>query len=221
MTTPQEIISRQLARWDDAEGLPETTLLRLAMLRDLVRALHSEKSVCLATGKRAESQQFGSLEKKLGELRGAFSLSGRFNELIEAPSLRKRTRLLPEALFAAIPREKFDRYDRQWESVIAAEAIALGWRFWELDAWVSVREAESWHRQLGEQLIPHGIILFAESISDPPDVVRVPAEVWHGRWTTVLQPSYATPDFRVRSLPGTSLEPAEPRWRMVFSPRSQ
>jgi hypothetical protein len=207
-----------LPRWQDSAGLEETTLLRLALLRDLIRRLHAEKSACMARGQKAESQAFGETEKRLTELRGAATLDAPLDELLLRTSpIRRRTRLLPEALHSFIPKDRFDRYDRQWETAIAAEALSQGWRFWMLDAWVRIADAEEWHHQLGEHLHPHGLILFAESAPDAL-AAHAPPDLWHGQWHIVLKPRFLTPDFRVQELSGTSDQPQPPRWRLLYSP---
>src|SRR4051812_38823611 len=45
----EEIIQRFTARWNDSETLEEANLLRLAILRDLMREFHRERSSLLST----------------------------------------------------------------------------------------------------------------------------------------------------------------------------
>jgi len=211
-------IERAEGRWRDAEGIEESTLLRLAILRELVRELHAEKSKLLARGARPEAQALKVWEKKIEDLKGAASFGGTLAEAIRGDlPTRKRTRLLPESLFHFLPKEKLERYDRVWESAIAAEAATLGWRFWSLTAWVQIHQAEEWHRALSDRLIPHGVLLFAESA----DAVDAAGNLWQGQWLLVLKPRFSTPDFRVRELPGVSLEPAAPLWKLLYSPKQR
>jgi hypothetical protein len=218
-TAAQEVIARFTARWNDSESVEESTLLRLAILRDLMREFHAQRSVLLASGKRAEAQGFREWEARAEAFRSAASLEGPLEELLHSGQpARKRTRLLPEALFSILEKDKFERYDRQWESTIAAEAASLGWRFWHLNAWVQISAVETWHRALSEKLNPHGIVLFAESAAD---TAGSDPNLWHGQWLVVLKPRYLTPDFHVRALPGSSETPAPPQWKLVFSPKKR
>lgn len=221
--TPEAIISHGVERWNHCDGLEEATIIRLAILRDLTREMHAEKSRYLALGKKTEAQGFKGIEKAMDELRGAGPLEGDLRGLLSGEiKPRKRTRLLPESLFSFIPKDKFERHDRIWESAIAAEAASLGWCFWRLEAWVSIAQVEDWQRALSSELMPHGVILFAESGSQsveggvPSDAL---ADLWQGCWVIVLKSRYRTPDFHVNQLPGSSQIPRPPEWKLLFSPR--
>lgn len=214
----EDRIATYQARWEQSASIEEKTLLRLAILRDLMRELHAEKSRYLASGNREQAQTLRDWEKQASELKNAASLDGELLELLQGDpaSIRKRTRLLPEALFSIVDKEKFERYDRAWESVIAAEAAHQGWRFWTVDAWVRISEAEVWHKALGTQILPHGIVLFAETAPSSETDTHY-SELWHGLWTIVMKPRFLTPDFRLKQLPGISLEPEPPQWKLLFS----
>ncbi len=221
--TPSELVEGSIERWKVCGNLEETTLLRLSILRDLMRKMHAEKSRCMAYGRHTLVQDFNLWEKKIEWLRSAADLSMGLEDAIErADTVRKRTRLIPEALFTFIPREKLERYDRSWEAAIAAEASSLGWCFWQLTAWVRIEAVETWQEQLVDRLIPHGVILFAESSEREPDPKGFsPADSWLGSWHVVLKPQYRTPDFRISQIEGTSPGAKEPEWRILYSPKKR
>ncbi len=218
MALAEEIIAAHESRWKDCEGLQEATLLRLVILRDIIRELHAERSSRLAKGSREEARSFKAWEERIEVLRNASTLHGELREAI-APEykLQKRTRLLPDTLFTSIDKEKLTRYDRAWEAAIAAEAASIGWCFWALDAWVSIPLAEKWNQALARQLIPHGIVLFAESAPDSQSSSE--PSLWRGRWYVVLKPRYMTPGFQLNEIPGTSMTPEPPKWKILFSPK--
>ena len=229
---PEQIIERLADKWNDCAGLEETTLIRLAILRDLLHELHAEKSRCLALGMKAEAAGFRKWEDQIEDLRIAAPLDGPLMELLaNSKKLKHRTRLLPDSLFGFIAREKLERYDRTWESTIAAEASSLGWCFWVLDAWVDMSAVSPFQTGLSDALIPHGVVLFAESAPPPPlkpgQSSDSPVEtagnpnLWRGNWFLVLKARYRTPTFNVDRLPGVSQEPAPPQWRLLFSPKKR
>lgn len=220
---PEVFIGHYEQKWTHCEGLTEATLIRMSILREMVRELHAEKSQCLARGMRSEIQKYKGWEARLEELRSASSLEGPLRELLNSTTeVRKRTRLIPEAVYSFLTKEKLERYDRAWESALIAEAASLGWCFWALDAWVKISQAEEWHRMLGERLLPNGIVLFAEaspnSGMDGDPAPAPEASIWAGRWWIVLQARWKTPDFQLDRMPGTSLIPSAPRWKLMYSP---
>ncbi len=218
MNLPEHLLRPYSERWEEIEQADETTLVRLSLLRDLVREIHAEKSSLLAKGSRDEASKYRSLENRINDVRSAARLDQPLWQLLDPETeFKKRTRLLPETLFNFIPKNRFERYDRQWECAIAAEAASIGWKFWALDAWVEIPEAENWHRKLSAQLLPHGIILFAETLQD--SAVPHDADSWHGRWFVVLRPRFLTPNFGVAELPGTRATPHPPRWKLLFTPK--
>jgi hypothetical protein len=224
----QNIIGGHGERWRHTEGQPESTLLRLAVLRDIVRSLHAQKSRCLASGRRDLSQALRGWEQRLHELRNQAKLEGELTELVTGSTpIKKRTRLLPEALYAAIDREKLERYDRQWEAVLAAEAASLGWRFWALEAWVEITLVEDWNRALNEQLWPSGLVLFVESsgVQAPAPATDQEFPLWRGRWLLVVHPRFKSPEeiaLNLSQWPGTPPEaPQPPHWKLLFSPKTR
>ena len=184
------IIESYYPLWAECSEQPETLLLRLCLLRGLIRKLHAEKSKYLARGLKKECLDIKEWERKLSELKDASSLQfdlPALDEHIESPGFKKKKRLLPEAFFRVFERQKFDRYDREWEAAMASEAIQAGWRFWSLKAWVKIDQVEGWEQRLSDRLWPHGAILFAESGT-------LLNSYWEGTWTLVLHPKYKHPE---------------------------
>jgi hypothetical protein len=228
-----EIFAQAAEHWRHCEGLEEATLLRLAILRDLIRELHAQKSRNLASGKKLEAQGLKVWELRVEDLRGSSKLEGDLMELLSDPAKKPktRTRLLPEALFTNFSREKLERYDRQWEASLAAEAAQMGWHFWILDAWIDISGVEDWNQKLTEKLWPHGIILFSESaatqgfssvaIGTGDDAVNF----WHGRWIVLMHPRFRAPDELLGAssnlVSRTPVPPTLPKWKLLFSPRKR
>lgn len=243
MNPSEALLAEYSDRWNQCEGPPGGGVLRLAVLRDLSRELHAEKSRCLAEGRRKGVDDLRPLEARIDELRNAASLesAGTLESLVASGQpIRKRTRLIPVGLFAAIPRDRLERFDRLWEGAIAAEACARGWSFWILQAWVEIALAEDFHRALGELLWPRGVILFAESAAAGPTGQAVSARspmsaaqenrscdlaspLWAGLWTMVFSPDVGSPEdlrLRLSALPGGSEVPAPASWKLVFTPKA-
>lgn len=223
----EEFLARSAHLWSQSEGTETCHLLRLAVLRDLHRALHAQKSRCLAKGRKGDAKLLGDWESRVDELRSAASFeSDMFGLLRSREPVKKRTRLLPDGLYAAIPREKLDRYDRLWEQTLAAEGIAQGWRLWKLSTWIVVNQSESWNQMLTDHLWPIGIPLwvdslgFAESRSGNKDDA-----IWHGEWVVLAHPRVENAtefSLDLTRWPGSTLEaPEAPRWRLAFSPKKR
>lgn len=215
----QDLIARSAERWCEYEGLEESTLLRLAILRDLIRLLHAEKSRCLARAMKEEAKTLTLWERQIERVRGMTRLTGQLDDVFQGKiKASKHVRPLPEALFAHIEKEKFERYDRLWEAALAAEAAARSWNFWALEAWVKIAEAADWHKALEALLLPRGIVLFAEMAEPSANAEPSPPDLWHGRWILVLHPNLSEKDFPLHSLPGLSETPAPPAWKPIYPP---
>jgi hypothetical protein len=143
--------------------------------------------------------------------------------LIDTEPLPKRSRMLPELLFAKLEREKLTRYDRKWEAAIAAEAVSVKWPFWCLDTWVQIPLIEEWDQTFVENLWPRGMILFSES-SSSIDKWQNHSEndpgVWRGRWNIILDRKFKGPEelsLKLDQWPGApSNAPARPQWKRLF-----
>jgi hypothetical protein len=220
----EELIRQDMDRWADCSGSPEMTLLRLSILRQLIQNLHSEKSRCLASGLKTEAQAIKNWEVQIENLRDHISLQGDLLQLVqESLATPKKKRNLPEALFQNLDRDKLLRYDRKWEAAIAAEAIALNWKFWILDTWVKIPMIEQWDQAFSQRLWPHGLILFAESANAPErENLQDNADLmyWRGRWVTLLHPHFKTPmelSLNLKHWPGApETPPSLPQWKRIY-----
>jgi hypothetical protein len=219
-----EMMNRITDRWQDCKGTPESTLLRLCLLKELLQSLHSEKSRCLAAGQKDQAQAIKVVEVKLESLRESAALQPDLSELLNHadPGQRKK-RIIPEALFKSLDREKLLRYDRQWEAAITAEAASLSWKFWSLDSWVSISALEEWDKTLHQKLWPHGLILFVESYySNSRQIEENHSEsnLWRGRWIVALHSRFQSPldlslDLRYwQGFPEKA--PSEPQWKKLY-----
>lgn len=220
----EALVERYTERWEHCSAAEDgRTLLRLSLLRELMRELHAERSRALATGNRGAIPDLRAWEERVRSLRQLYPLEGSLVQLLgQSVKPAKRTRLLPEALFSFIEREKLERYDRQWEGTLAAEACALGWRFWSLEATVEIAQIEAWDSALQSHLWPHGIVLYTESCGDNGGFTANTVS-WRGRWITVLHPNFRTPsdlNVDVTRWPGSvnSGAPAHV-WKLLFSPK--
>ena len=136
MSDIEELIQAVQFRWDECAESPHQTLLRLDLLRGMVRRLHADKSQYLAKGQRDKAHEFKEYELQINSLKQSHSLDEDLSLLLKSSSSRKRkTRHLPEALFHIFDRQKFDRYDREWERAITSEALYEGWNLWKLEVW--------------------------------------------------------------------------------------
>jgi hypothetical protein len=214
-----EVISQSAERWKNAAGFDETTLLRLAILRDLARHLHTERSRSLAHGKKDQVANLKNWEAKAEELRKCSPLDGDLQNLLEGKvALQKRTRLLPDQFFTHMDRAKIERYDRQWEYALAAEACFIRWKFWALETWVHIPEIQNWNQKLEDILWPNGVVLFSENVSK-----EMRDDMWNGRWILILHSKYRTPEELSLGLDrwvGSPEKPPTPtKWKMLFSPK--
>jgi hypothetical protein len=211
----ESLLEQSAEKWRTCEGTGERDLLRLVVLRELLHGLHAEKSRLLSQGMHDDATSIRAIEARIEELRNCKPLEGDLHELLSKEiKLRKRTRLLPDAIFGSLEREKLERYDRIWEAALASEAVAQGWRVWALEAWVEISKVDEWNRRLIEQLWPHGIVLYVESGGSQNQ------NAWLGRWVCILHPKFRTPSeisLGFSNWPGTQ---SSPSWRLLFSPKS-
>lgn len=219
---PAEILSQSSHLWNQISGAPQAALLRLSILRDLQRTVHAERSRCLASGQKETCNSLTAWEERLDRLRQASSLEGDLKTVLDnALKAKKRTRLLPESVFAVIDREKLERYDRLWEQAIAAEACALGWNFWTLEAWVEINAAEAWTRNLAEQLWPNGTLLFVDNADFIEPATPGGQALWKGSWVVLLEPRFQSAKdigIDVTSWDGSPYgPPSAPQWKRIFS----
>jgi hypothetical protein len=222
--TIEEMIENEASRWDDCSNSSEITLLRLVILRRLIQDLHSEKSRCLGGGLKTQALAIRDWEMKIDELRECASLNGNLMEMIQkSKQLPKKSRVLPEALFRVIDRNKLVRYDRQWECAMISEGLSQGWNVWMLESWVKISSITRWELELVDKLWPHGVILFAESAEQNQYHSSADSNeptLWKGRWLCLLQPELNHSKdllFNDATLlnPSTQL-PDRPEWKRLF-----
>lgn len=220
----EKIIAHENEKWKECTNLPETTLLRLSILRTLVQNLHTEKSRCLATGLKADAQLIRTWENHLELLQKSSKLTGELFETIQqSKDVPKKNRVIPEALFQRLNREKFERYDRKWEAVLVAEAMSLNWQVWTLEAWVNIPLIKEWDVYFTQKLWPQGIVLFVESAEEQVIDSQNHSEknCWRGRWVVVLHPRIKTEhdlSFSFNHWPGAPdpAPPSPPRWTLIY-----
>ncbi len=209
------LLEESAEKWRICEGTQECDLLRLVVLRELLHGLHAEKSKLLSHGMRQDAASIRGIESRIEELRNCKPLDGDLRDLLSNEvKLKKRTRLLPDAIFSSLEREKLERYDRTWEAALTSEAVSQGWRIWALEAWVEISKVDEWNRRLVEQLWPHGVVLFVESAGSQN------TSAWLGRWICVLHPKFRTPSEISLGFSNWAGTQSSPSWKLLFSPKS-
>lgn len=197
MYTATEIISLFSADWNDASSAEGAEILKLSLLRSVILKLHAEKSTLLARGLRNEAAELKEWETKIVKLREKSDLESDLLQLIlDNHTFPKKKRNLPEDFFQTFDRDKFTRYDREWEKAIAAAAVAQDWNFWKLEAWVKIERLEDWERHLAKSIWPHGVLLYTEaapatSLLENESPTSPP--IWKGCWILTLQPRIQQP----------------------------
>ena len=218
-TPTEDIIRKEIDRWVDCAGVPQMNLLRLVLLRELIQNLHLEKSKCLANGNKPKAQEIKIWETQIQKLKDSQQLTGELFSLIQkSDSTPKRKRILPENLILALGRNNLDRFDRTWDTAIAAEAVSLGWHFWSMDAWVKISLLGEWNQTLTEKLWPHGLILFVESSQTQCELDE--SDSWRGTWMLALDPLLQNPNelsFHTKQWPGAIKDPPTPTsWKPIY-----
>jgi hypothetical protein len=236
MMTLDQLAEQTARLWEQAQEpsadkyRKATRLLRLAIIRELVRQIHTQRSELLARGRLAEATEleyretffnYRFLEVRFEEarFREVFLASGRKTKplTISATPLE-----LPSGLAAAVPPEKLNRHDRKLEAEMAREALKQSWNFWTLDAWVEVQKVESWAKSLEQKLWPYGVVLFVESDgflkSFPVDGKS--RAFWHGRWTIILTPRVKDPtqDLTMDFENWCAIPSDWPSWKLLYKP---
>lgn len=207
-----------------------TRLLRLAIVRELVRQIHTLRSELLARGRLAEATEleyrelffnYRFLEIRFEEarFREVFLASGRRTKpapIVPAPLE------FPITLAEFLPTEKLNRHDRRLESEMAREALKQGWSFWNLDAWVEVQRVEEWAKTLEQRLWPKGVILFVESdgFLQSFQVDGKERAFWHGRWTIITTPRVTDPtrDLAMDFENWGAIPKDPPAWKLLYKP---
>jgi hypothetical protein len=221
----ETVLSSCAPLWNQTRGLPEQRILRLAILRDLIRSMHAERSRLLALSQPDRADALRMVEPSTEALKFHPLAEASLPELVASRPERlakpSRSPIPPELEAAAGGEGKFNRYDRQWEAEIAGEACRIGWGFWTMEAWIDIAKAENFHQALNQGLWPRGIVLFVESCSDTSDSPEDAAHsrsIWKGRWLIAHAPEQAPPGRSLGDLPGAVRPPRAADWRLLFAP---
>ncbi len=217
--SPEQIIQEAETKWQDAQGMSQETILKLAILRETIRNLHSEKSWCLASGYPEEAEQYHSYESLIDKLVNETSLKEPLREILDrasklpdhAEGVTVSTRKIPTELLELLPTEKIERYDRYWEKALVCEAAKIKWEFWKLKAHVQVELASNCEQALAQEIGNQGIILFAESSEN----FELREGIWQGQWLMIIEPGYDCRSIPLASIPGLSLIPNPPQWTLL------
>jgi hypothetical protein len=184
--SPPSLDALELDAWEAAEGKPEQDLIRLSILRRLSRVLHADFSRAMATGLSREFRdKLAKFDVRIDGFARLSPLPSSFSRLLDdddvpsPPSVSPRT--LPMALFAVLPKESIERFDRRWERELLAEALFIGGGLWTLEARIPAIGAADFQDSLERRLFPYAYSLFVETLGfrDP---------MWHGRWFLAARP---------------------------------
>ncbi|MEK6704490.1 MAG: hypothetical protein AABZ06_01750 [Bdellovibrionota bacterium] len=199
-------------RWKALGRRHDASVLKLAILRNMSRDVHAQKSRDLSSSSPGETSENDAvlleLERILDNLRSSTLDSNDLETLLKntAPPLAERT--LPKGLLAIIPSEKLLRRDRVWEAAIIAEGLNYHWHIWTLSASIPVAEVENWNNILADILWPGGILLYVESQDDGTN-----GKTWHGKWITLLAPEIDPLKFQAKL---QTFDSKPPVWELIY-----
>ncbi len=211
---PESLLRPLESRWSEAAQAPSPRLIRLALLRELARAIHAGRSSVMATpGALPSPADLRKFEGVVEALRRDGTLRESLQETLrQAPPLAGPTppgpapSLRPLQMSRLVGPGKLERSDRQWELALAREAENCGYSLHAIEATVAMGEVESWSQRLEDSLWPRAVVLFTEAGAPPAAV----STNWTGRWWVCFEPGA---DAR-ESLAALDLRPA-PRLRAV------
>lgn len=182
-------------KWKHTLTHPHFSVLRLALLRELVRTAHAERSRQMALGNSKLSTALGKMETALDQSLKAgldpAALLGFLGDVALPPARRSTP---PSWL-----EPKLERFDRHWERAIYNQSQEAKWTLWSLSAVIAIKGAEKFHESLGRYLWPDGVVLYVES---DPEVNHPKLDHWSGQWICVMSPAVQTPTFRIDQIPG-------------------
>lgn len=221
--------------WRETQASRETRLLRIALLRRFVLAIHARRSGFLAANDSAGADLLARLELFIESSFARQPLESlTLDELVQA-GMKSATPggaesdqqglsvTLPKELLQWLDPAKLARKDRRWEKALAVEAFRKGWSFWQWVVDVEIHQIESWASALSDGLWPRGILLYVETDGFiDVDEANPSLAYWRGRWLMVLEPELRDPltlSFPLSSWPGT--RPGAPgEWRPLSKARS-
>ena len=216
-----EMIQGLEKRWGDAQKSPHGSLAQLVLLRELSRAVHAEKSWCLASGFPEEAEDLHAIEDKVDGLLANNGFKGSLADVLAnpnpaiGPESGEKRWVLPKNVKDIIPSEKLERYDRNWEKAIACEAAKQGWDFWKLSASVQVAEAQACEDSLNKALANHGYILFADTAENSGLSEEFRQGIWPGQWILVIQPGFDCKSIPLGTLKGIVMN-TPPQWTLLY-----
>ena len=219
----QDILQSFETRWNSCASSSRENLLRLVVLRELTRMLHSEKSWCLASGFPDEAQQYHEYEMAADKLVNEDDLSGSLSDILaKAEALpdpdpvtgvlaSSSRRKFPKELQGILPSEKIERFDRHWEKALVCEAMKLHWEIWLLKANVRIEAAQDCENGLTRELGDRGILLFADSA----ETNELQEGIWPGQWLLLSEPGFDCRRAPLHSVKGLIVAPNPPQWTLV------
>lgn len=213
--------------WIHTQGNPAIRLLRLQILRDYYRAIHTELSkVYTLEGPTPKYQELAELELRLPRLRHLAHLNGTLEQLLlqiqenEATDTNiTETELhipsdIPGQYIECLGESRLMRPDRLWEFELVCEGERMGWKLAELQTSIPLQEVESWYENVPGMIWPSGVVLFAESIDPSSDIAKsTPPGNWPGQWYFLLRPSLKDPILELPDLTRSLV--AQSEWRII------
>lgn len=219
-SSPIENTLKKLERpWSQAGQSNASRLLRLSLLRELTRVVHTLRSECMATDRSSQAGDLAHRENYLNQyfpvldltnlgLTQAYSQTSRVAKPVgRAPDAVP----LPASVIAAVGEAKFTRQDRRWELEMAQEAVRRDWEFWQFEASTEIHNVEPFARAFSESIWPRGVVLFVESdgflkmSQENPNLA-----FWRGKWLVVLEQGAPRPK-------GIGIDPS---WHRLHPPPS-
>jgi hypothetical protein len=219
---PPALLTRYAELWNAVSATSDAARLqKLQLLREFSSELHAGRSIALASGQQEWAEQMLALESSMMKLRKGHPLTGSLQDCLARPDHPVGiSRSFSPDFEQAVGTEPFERFDRTWEKALALEALQIGWRFWALDAWVMIQQADQFHRSLGASLGTRGIVLFVEGT--PGRSASSPSQgpmLWPGRWWIVLESGLDPLNLELADIPGLSLSHEGLKWNLLFPPR--
>ncbi len=214
----ERVLQRMERPWQQAGKSDACRLLRLSLMRELTRVIHTLRSECMATDRSDQAEDLAHRENYLNTyfpimdlsnlgLSQAFSQTSRVAKPVGKPG---NAVSLPASVTDTVGAGKFTRQDRRWENEIAQEAVRQEWEFWQFEASTEIHQVESFARGFSDSIWPRGVVLFVESdgfLKMSQDNSHL--AYWRGRWLVVMEPRAPKPET-------TGLQPS---WQRLHPPQ--
>ncbi len=218
MTRVQKRLKTLQESWDALQGQPYAQILRRTLLRDFARFLHAERSRKIQKNAQETPDELRDLDKKVDHLLEVELASRTFDALFANPwTLPRVPRHISQGILQSLGPEKFSRFDRKWEQQMVCDAIHGMWTFWNLDAWIEVLKAETFHEKLAKGLWPVAVVLFTESAPGGLEkpLLRTDRPLWKGRWVIACSKNPAQLSWNPRKEDGLDTEFDPPVWSPI------